>query len=46
MIEVMRNAFKVEELRKKLIFTFLMIVVFRIGTQVPVPGINRDVTSW
>ncbi|MEA4890958.1 MAG: preprotein translocase subunit SecY [Peptococcaceae bacterium] len=45
MIEVMRNAFKVEELRKKLLFTFLMIVVFRIGTQVPVPGIDREVIN-
>ena len=43
MIEVMRNAFKVEDLRKKLLFTFMMIVVFRIGTHVPVPGINTDI---
>ena len=45
MIEVMRNAFKVEELRKKLLFTLAMIVVFRIGTQVPVPGINSEVIN-
>ncbi|MCL2165681.1 MAG: preprotein translocase subunit SecY [Clostridiales bacterium] len=43
MIEVVRNAFKVEEIRKKLLFTLLMIVVFRIGTHVPVPGINTDI---
>ncbi|MEL7623942.1 MAG: preprotein translocase subunit SecY [Clostridiales bacterium] len=43
MIEVMRNAFKVPELRKKLLFTLMMIVVFRIGTHVPVPGIDTDI---
>jgi preprotein translocase subunit SecY len=39
----MRNAFKVEDLRKKLLFTLLMIIVFRFGTHVPVPGINTDI---
>jgi preprotein translocase subunit SecY len=39
----MRNAFKVADLRKKLLFTLLMIIVFRIGTHVPVPGINTDI---
>ena len=43
MIEFMRNAFKVEDLRKKLLFTLMMIVVFRIGTHVPVPGINTEI---
>jgi preprotein translocase subunit SecY len=38
----MRNAFKVAELRKKLLFTFMMIIVFRIGTFVPVPGIDIE----
>ena len=43
MIGVIRNAFKVEDLRKKLLFTLMMIVIFRIGTHVPVPGINTDI---
>ncbi|MCL1848817.1 MAG: preprotein translocase subunit SecY, partial [Clostridiales bacterium] len=43
MIEVMRNAFKVEDIRKRIIFTLMMIVVFRFGTHVPVPGINTDI---
>ena len=43
MIDVMKNAFRVEDLRKKLIFTLLMIIVFRFGSHVPVPGINTDI---
>jgi preprotein translocase subunit SecY len=39
----MRNALKLPDLRKKLIFTLLMIVVFRVGTHVPVPGIDLAV---
>jgi preprotein translocase subunit SecY len=45
LIEVIRNALKLPDLRKKLIFTFLMIVVFRIGTHVPVPGIDLAVIA-
>lgn len=43
MLETLRAAFKVEDLRKKLIFTLLMLLVFRIGAHIPVPGINRTV---
>ncbi|WP_232699815.1 preprotein translocase subunit SecY [Brevibacillus daliensis] len=34
------NIFKIGDLRRKVIFTLLMLVVFRIGTHVPVPNIN------
>lgn len=43
MIEVMRNAFKVPELRQKILFTLAMLLIFRIGVHVPVPGVNRAV---
>ncbi|HCP14353.1 MAG TPA: preprotein translocase subunit SecY [Peptococcaceae bacterium] len=43
MIEVLKNAFKVPELRKKVLFTLAMLFVFRIGVHVPVPGIDRTV---
>ena len=36
------KAWKIKELRGKLIFTLLMLVVFRIGSNIPVPGINRE----
>ena len=42
MFKTLRNAFKIEEIRKKLIFTFLMLVVVRFGSQLPIPGVNRD----
>lgn len=37
------KAWKVADIRRKLIFTFLMMVVFRIGSNIPVPGINREI---
>ena len=42
MFNSIRNAFKVKELRGKLIFTFLMLVVIRFGSQLPVPGVKTD----
>ncbi len=43
MIETIRQAFKVEEVRRKLIYTFLMLVVIRIGSQLPTPGVDPTV---
>ena len=40
MLTTLKNAFKIKEIRKKLLFTFLMLVVIRIGCQLPVPGVN------
>ena len=45
MWETLRNAWKVEELRKKLIYTFLMLVLFRLVSVIPVPGINAAVVK-
>lgn len=39
------NCFKIPELRKKLLFTFAMIVVYRVGCYVPTPGINGAALS-
>ena len=39
------QAFKVPEIRKKLIFTILMLVIFRLGCCIPVPNIDRAVLS-
>ena len=39
------QAFKVPELRRKIIFTILMMIIFRIGCCIPIPGINRSVLS-
>ena len=40
MFKTIRNAFKVQELRKKIIYTFMMLVVIRFGCQLPIPGIQ------
>ncbi|MCR5635508.1 MAG: preprotein translocase subunit SecY [Lachnospiraceae bacterium] len=45
MFKTFVNAFKVKEVRKKLFYTFLMLVVIRIGSQLPIPGVNRDYFS-
>ena len=47
MLKTLRNAFSVKDIRDRIIFTFLMLVVIRIGSQLPVPGVNGDVfRSW
>ena len=42
MITTLRNAFKVKEIRQRVLFTFLMLVVIRVASQLPAPGVNRD----
>lgn len=41
MLTTLKNAFKIKELRKKIFFTFVMLVVIRLGSQLPVPGVDR-----
>ncbi|MBR6316050.1 MAG: preprotein translocase subunit SecY [Lachnospiraceae bacterium] len=45
MFKTLQNAFKIKEIRQKLFFTFLMLIVIRFGSQLPVPGVNRDLFS-
>ena len=42
MFKTLTNAFKVKEVRNRLLFTFVMLVVIRFGCQLPVPGVNRE----
>ena len=42
LLKTVADALKVKEIRKKLIFTVLMLVVFRIGSNILVPGVNRE----
>ena len=47
MLTTLKNAFKIKDIRDKLIFTFLMLIVIRVGCQLPVPGVNRHFfTDW
>ena len=41
MLTTLKNAMKVKEIRTRVLFTFLMLIVIRIGSQLPVPGVDR-----
>lgn len=45
MLETLRSAVQTPEMRNKILFTLMMFVIFRIGSHIPVPGINRDVIA-
>ena len=40
MLQTLQNAWKIPELRKKLIFTMLVLLVYRVGNAIPVPFVN------
>ena len=40
MIQTLRNAWKIEELRKKILFTLVIILLYRLGNAIPVPDVN------
>ena len=47
MLQTLRNAWKIPDLRKKILFTVLLIVVFRLGSFIPVPWIDAaKVSEW
>ena len=45
MLETFRNAWKVEELRKKIIYTLIMLLIYRVGSIIPIPGVNVEYIS-
>lgn len=42
MLETLRNAWKLEDLRKKILFTLMVLVIFRVGSVIPVPFLNPN----
>lgn len=42
MLKTLQNAFKIKDVRRRIFYVFLMIVVIRIGSQLPIPGVNSD----
>ena len=40
MLQTLRNAWKIEELRKKILFTLLILALYRLGNAIPVPYVN------
>jgi len=45
MLKTLRDAFRIKDIRKKLLYTFMMLIVVRLGSQLPVPGVNRSYFS-
>ncbi|WP_332696625.1 preprotein translocase subunit SecY [Halalkalibacter lacteus] len=46
MFRTISNIIRVGDLRQKVVFTLLMLIVFRIGSFIPVPGANKDVLNF
>ena len=42
MFKILKNAFKVKDLRKRIIFTLFIVIVFRLGNFIPVPGVDTE----
>lgn len=40
MLETLRNAFKIKDVRRRIYYVLLMLVVVRIGSQLPIPGVD------
>ena len=44
-IDTLKNIYKIEELRKRILFTLSLLLIYRLGTFVTLPGVNNDVLS-
>ncbi len=42
MFKTLRDALRIKDIRKKLLYTFMMLVVIRFGSQLPIPGVNTS----
>ncbi len=42
MLKTLRDALRIKDIRKKLLYTFMMLVVIRFGSQLPIPGVNTN----
>ena len=45
MLKALQSAFKVKEVRQRLLFTFVMLVVIRVGSCLPIPGVDATYLS-
>lgn len=45
MLKTLAKAWKIPDIRKKMLFTLLMLVIFRLGSNIPVPGIDRSILA-
>ena len=42
MLETLKNAFKIKDVRRRIYYVVLMLVIVRIGSQLTIPGVDRD----
>ena len=42
MLQTIRKAFQIEDIRKRLFYTFVMLIVVRLGSELPTPGVNPE----
>ncbi len=45
MLSTLRDAWKIEDIRKKMLFTLLMLLIFRLGSNIPVPYMNKAIIA-
>ncbi len=45
MFQTIAQAWKIPEMRRKMLYTLFMLVIFRLGSNIPVPGINRELLA-
>lgn len=45
MLETFKNAWKIQDLRKKIIYTLFILLIYRVGSVITVPGVNVDYIS-
>jgi len=45
LLRTLRNAWKIPDLKKRILFTLMMFAIFRLGTSIPVPGIDREILN-
>ena len=45
MFETLKQAFKVKEIRVKIYITLLLLLVYRLGCYIPVPGVGSELIS-
>ena len=47
MLKTLRNAFKIKDIRNKILFTFMALIIVRIGSLLPTPGVNHEyIALW
>ena len=45
MFKTFSNAFKVKDIRKRILLTLLLIVIYRLGCFIPIPGVNVELVA-